>query len=83
MVICLITVSCRVNKDNRVSIGHSDVIYSNILKEERKVLVYIPGGTEGVRDTSKHYPVLYLLDGDAHFHSVTGVFKSADLSEDG
>jgi predicted alpha/beta superfamily hydrolase len=26
----------------------------------------------GNRDTSQHYPVVYLLDGDAHFGSVAG-----------
>ncbi|MEW6991448.1 alpha/beta hydrolase-fold protein [Colwelliaceae bacterium 6441] len=38
-------------------------IKSNVLSEERKVLVHLP---EGYKESNKAYPVLYLLDGNRH-----------------
>lgn len=54
-----------------VTIGTTAAIESEILGEERRVLVYLPD--EYDEDASAYYPVLYLLDGDFHFHHVTGV----------
>lgn len=63
---------------NAVIIGEAETIYSNILKEERKILVYVPEGS-GPLFAQKHYPVVYLFDGDAHFHSVTGMIQQLSL----
>ena len=60
---------------NNIVIGTRDSIWSPTLKEYRKFQVYTP---PSYRDTSylpQKYPVLYLLDGDAHFHSVTGLIQ--------
>jgi len=58
--------------DNKISIGRIDSLHSKILGEERKIWIYVP---EGAKDTSKRFPVLYLLDGDAHFSSVVGMIQ--------
>lgn len=59
--------------DNKITIGTIETIKSKILNEDRKVWIYVPGGyTKGAPKT-EHYPVLYLLDGDAHFTSVVGM----------
>lgn len=63
-------------KENKVVTGKITNIYSNILGEKREIWVYTPDGTT---DTSKHYPVLYLLDGDTHFNTVVGMVQQ--LSE--
>lgn len=65
---CLLNIS-RVEAQN-FTIGKYDTLYSSVLKENRVVLVHIPenGMQEGVR-----YPVLYLLDGDAHFTKTIGI----------
>jgi uncharacterized protein len=57
---------------NSITIGKIDSLHSKILGEERKIWVYVP---EGAKDTSKRFPVLYLLDGDAHFSSVVGMIQ--------
>jgi predicted alpha/beta superfamily hydrolase len=60
---------------SKIVIGTRDSIWSPTLKEYRQFLVYTP---PSYRDTSyvpQKYPVLYLLDGDAHFHSVTGLIQ--------
>lgn len=59
-------------EDDRITIGTRHSIYSEVLGEQRRIHVFLPAGV-GNADTSKHYPVLYLLDGDYHFHSVTGL----------
>ena len=61
--------------DNKIVIGKIDSVYSKILNEQRKIWIYTPDMTSGNHDTSQHYPVLYLLDGDAHFTSVAGLVQ--------
>ncbi len=61
--------------DNKIVIGKIDSLYSKILQEPRKVWIYTPDMTSGNREPGKRYPVLYLLDGDAHFPSVAGLVQ--------
>ena len=61
--------------DNKIVIGKIDSVYSKILGEPRKVWVYTPDMLSGNRDTTQHYPVVYLLDGDGHFESVVGMIQ--------
>lgn len=53
-----------------ITIGKIEIIHSKILDEERTVWIHVPDGGERSR---KKYPVLYLMDGDAHFKSVVGL----------
>jgi hypothetical protein len=56
-----------------VVIGTEHKLQSKLLGEERHYLVAVP---EGYYDaTTTRFPVLYLLDGDAHFHHVTGIVR--------
>ncbi len=59
--------------DNKVTIGTIDSIQSSILHEQRKIWVYVPSG--GQAGATQRFPVLYLLDGDAHFYSVVGMIQ--------
>jgi predicted alpha/beta superfamily hydrolase len=58
-----------------VTIGTVDSIYSPTLKEYRRYWVYTPPSYRPSTYAERSYPVLYLLDGDAHFHSVTGLLQ--------
>lgn len=60
-------------KDNKVTIGTIDSIQSKILNEQRKIWIYVPSSWQA--DSKQRYPVLYLLDGDAHFYSVVGMIQ--------
>jgi len=60
---------------NKVTIGTIDSIYSPILKEFRKVWVYVPNEVDASNYSKQKYPVVYLLDGDAHFSSVVGMLE--------
>ena len=58
-----------------ITIGRVDSIRSAVLKEQRRFLVYTPPSYTDSTYLPQKYPVLYLLDGDAHFHSVTGLLQ--------
>jgi len=58
-----------------VTIGTTDSIWSPTLKESRQFLVYTPPSYNDTTYLPRRYPVLYLLDGDAHFHSVSGLIQ--------
>ena len=60
---------------NSVTIGAVDTMWSATLKENRRYLVHTPPSYNDSTFQPRHYPVLYLLDGDAHFHSVTGLIQ--------
>ncbi len=59
--------------DPEIKIGERFTLQSKVLDEERPYWVYLPGSYGS--GSNKRYPVLYLLDGDAHFHSASGVVQ--------
>jgi predicted alpha/beta superfamily hydrolase len=58
-----------------ITIGITDSIWSPTLKENRRFFVYTPPSYNDTTYLARRYPVLYLLDGEAHFHSVTGLLQ--------
>lgn len=61
--------------DQDVHIGTVDSIWSATLDESRPYLVYTPPSYHDTTSTPQRYPVLYLLDGNAHFQSVSGLVQ--------
>jgi len=61
-------------KDQDIHIGKKHSMRSRVLGEERPYWVYLPASYDA-RDTRHRYPVLYLLDGDGHFQSASGVVQ--------
>lgn len=64
---------------NTIQIGTIDSISSKVLNEQRKILVHLPKSAQYGGFAKQKYPVVYLLDGDAHFSSVVGMIE--ELSE--
>ncbi len=63
--------------DNQISIGTKDSLYSKVLNENREIWVYQPPDLK----PGEKCPVVYLLDGNWHFHAVSGMIdKLADNS---
>ncbi len=56
-----------------IVIGKIDSIESKILGEQRQLMIYVPN-RDG-NSAEQNYPVVYLLDGDAHFTSVVGMIE--------
>ena len=61
-----------IQQGENLVIGKSFTLSSKILGEERPIWVYLPEGYGKSRDS---YPVFYLLDGDMHFHHVSGIIE--------
>lgn len=58
-----------------IVIGERFSLASEVLDEKRPYWVYLPASYNDSTYAPQHYPVLYLLDGDAHFHSASGVVQ--------
>lgn len=62
--------SMAANANKALTFGHSEKINSQVLGEERTILVSLPQGYEDNKD--QNYPVLYTLDGSTHFKRTVG-----------
>ncbi|MGJ8690398.1 MAG: alpha/beta hydrolase-fold protein [Gammaproteobacteria bacterium] len=61
-----------------ITIGQHLSISSTLLDEERGLNVWLPR-TYG--SSNEHYPVLYLLDGSAHFHTATAIVNFLSINQ--
>jgi predicted alpha/beta superfamily hydrolase len=61
--------------DNKITIGTIEHIQSKILNEDREIRIHVPNGEQASVASKQRYPVLYLLDGEAHFNSVVGMME--------
>lgn len=71
----LLFISIKAQSADSIFIGKKVVISSKVLNENRKVWIYSPDITSQSINEDKRYPVLYLLDGDAHFFSTVGIIQ--------
>lgn len=55
-----------------IIIGKKTKIHSHILDEDRELFIYLP---EEYEESKDRYPVLYMLDGEWHFHHVSGILQ--------
>src|SRR5437588_9797365 len=62
-------------EDNAINLGKRSTLQSKILNEARRYLVYLPASYHQRAFAPKKYPVLYLLDGDAHLQSASRVVQ--------
>src|ERR1022692_1935717 len=69
------SVCAHAQANNKIVLGTIDSIHSNILNEQRKIWVYVPEEDPNSIFSKQRYPVVFLLDGDAHFYSVVGMIQ--------
>ena len=62
-------------KVESIIIGKKENIQSKVLNENRALWIYTPNNTSQNASTEKRYPVLYVLDGSAHFYSTVGIIQ--------
>lgn len=74
-VLLLLSYGVNAQNDESITVGKKIVISSKILNENRKIRIYTPDLTSPGVSPGKRYPVLYLLDGDAHFLSTVGIVQ--------
>src|SRR6476661_2687616 len=70
-----ITFATKAQNEESILLGKKTTIFSSILKENRKIWIYNPDLTATSPIAIKHYPVVYVLDGDAHFLSTVGMIQ--------
>lgn len=63
------------NSDNSIRFGEIAKIQSSILDEERELWIRVPASASDPETMNTAYPVVYLLDGDAHFYSFAGMIR--------
>ena len=73
--LCFCLLASCAQEDSSIKIGERLSIKSVILSEDRPYWVYLPESYGDETNAPRRYPVLYLLDGDGHFHSATGVVQ--------
>ena len=69
------TIKYSTNKEQKIKPlvnGNPFIIYSEILKEDREIHMYVPSDYD---ESNKKYPVLYVLDGESEFHQITGIVE--------
>jgi len=71
----ILSINFSIYGQNDVVIGKIDSIQSDILGETRKLMIYLPNDISNSIFSQKKYPIVYLLDGDAHFTSVVGMIE--------
>lgn len=54
-------------------VGKTYRLESKVLNEERHIFVYLP---DGYHQSKAKYPVVYLVDGSAHFHYTSGMVRA-------
>jgi uncharacterized protein len=74
-LLCINCLGACAQPNNDIVIGKKENIYSKLLNEKREIWVHLPSGANNSLFGSQRYPVLYLLDGDAHFFSVAGMVE--------
>ena len=70
-----ITIAANAQNEESFLVGKKLTVFSNILNENRRIWVYHPDQTSANPIADKHYPVVYVLDGDAHFLSTVGIIQ--------
>lgn len=57
-------------KNNDIIIGNKHTIHSTILNQDRDIYIHLP---EGYDNCVSHYPVIYVMDGENTFKSLSGL----------
>jgi predicted alpha/beta superfamily hydrolase len=71
----LFTFYTKAQQTEHINIGKKITVFSKVLNENRKLWIYTPDITSLDKSAVKKYPVLYVLDGDAHFMSTVGIVQ--------
>ena len=63
--------------NEQLTVGNKITIQSEVLKEQRELLVYLPKNY----DATNRYPVIYVLDGEFYFIPTIGVVSSLSATK--
>ena len=69
----LFSFCAKAQQSNPFISGFERTMPSKTLGAQRTVWIHIPNSDAGNKDGAAHYPVIYLLDGDANFNGVVSI----------
>jgi len=75
LIFAAISFNCNAQTNSKITIGVIESINSKILNEKRDCWVYVPHSDQYEKPSKQRYPVVYLLDGEAHFYSLVGIIN--------
>lgn len=73
LIFFLPSISFSQSNDAVLKLGKRDSVYSEVLGETRHYWIHLPSSYNDKSIQPMKYPVLYVLDGNLHFHSITGM----------
>jgi predicted alpha/beta superfamily hydrolase len=65
--------------NDQLTIGTEAVVYSRILHEKRTIWISVPKSMTDTLHAKQKYPVVYLLDGNNHFATVSSMLKQLSV----
>lgn len=74
--------NCFPTTTNSIQIGQIETIYSKILDQDRKIIVYLPESAKDPNRKRDQYPVVYLLDGSDPFVPFVGMLQQYSEKND-
>ena len=75
ILLAAINFAAKAQNEENILVGKKITFFSSILKENRKIWIYNPDLTATAPKADKHYPVVYVLDGESHFLSTVGMIQ--------
>ena len=81
ILVCVLAFAGLAYGQSPIVIGKTEEVYSQTLQEKRRIQVYLPASISDTYFSPRRYPVVYVLDGDPHFFTLSAIIKQ--LSEDG
>ncbi len=76
IISCTKKITPKLNTDSGVNVGLIDTLNSNILEENRELIIYLPESAKDPKLKREQYPVVYLLDGRYAFHPFVSMLRT-------
>ncbi|MCF2492867.1 MULTISPECIES: alpha/beta hydrolase [Dyadobacter] len=73
-LLCLSSLTKGQSGQQAIVLGHVDTVYSEVLRENRPILIYSPS-YDTAYFSKPAYPVLYVLDGEGYFASLVTMIQ--------
>ncbi|WP_373518800.1 alpha/beta hydrolase-fold protein [Pricia sp.] len=68
--------------DNGIQVGQFETIHSDILNQDRELVIYLPESAKDPNRKRKQYPVVYLLDAEYNFLAFVAMLRQySELNE--
>src|SRR5437879_2121787 len=78
LFLVLAVANAKTIKNRFVYKGKTDTLFSQILNEKRRIWMHLPKTAAGKNSANYCYPVVYLLDAEEHFKSLTDTIQQVD-----